>query len=95
MDDTKHKNKAPSNDEASALALQALGWILQDNIRAERMLSLTGLTPDRLRHAVSEPSLQAAVLGFLEAYEPDLVACAETLDIAPTQLLAAKMILEA
>ena len=31
------------------LALEALGWALADEKRAERLLSLTGLTPERLR----------------------------------------------
>jgi hypothetical protein len=81
--------------DSTALALHALGWILADDKRAERMLSLTGLTPARLREAVSEPALQAAILRFLESYEPDLVACAEDLAVRPEALVAARRELEA
>ncbi len=85
-----------TNDkDASALALHALGWILADDKRAERMLSLTGITPDGLREAIGSPVLQAAVLRFLEGYEPDLVACAETLSVRPEALVAARRELEA
>ena len=44
------------------LALEALGWALADDRRAERLLSLTGLTPDRLRNGLGDRGVQAAVL---------------------------------
>ena len=56
--------------DASALAFQALAWALMEESRAERLLSLTGLTPEGLRASVMEHSTQAAILSFLEAYEP-------------------------
>src|SRR3546814_1507653 len=59
-----------------ALALQALGWILADEPRAERLLGTTGLTPERLRASLGQRTKLGAVLGFLTAHEPDLVACA-------------------
>src|SRR3546814_7078098 len=64
-----------------ALALQALGWILADEPRAERLLGTTGLTPERLRASLGQRTTLGAVLGFLTAHEPDLVACAAALDI--------------
>jgi hypothetical protein len=48
-----------------------------------RLLALTGLTPDDLRARLGERSVLAAILGFLEAHEPDLVACAEALGCLP------------
>ena len=81
-------------DDAEALALSALGWILSDGARAERLLALTGLTPHDLRSRLSDPAVLAAILGFLEAHEPDLVACADALDIAPARLVAARERLE-
>jgi hypothetical protein len=83
-----------TNEEPEALALSALGWTLQDNARAERLLSLTGLTPDDLRQRLDDPSVLAAILGFLESHEPDLVACAEDLGISPARLIEAKGRLE-
>jgi hypothetical protein len=80
--------------EPEALALSALGWILADETRAERLLALTGLTPNELRGRLGEPALLAAVLGFLEAYEPDLVACAEALGVSPADLVDARRRLE-
>jgi hypothetical protein len=78
-----------------ALALRALAWILAEQARADRMLALTGLSGDDLRERALEPSVLAALLGFLEAYEPDLLACAEALEVKPTALVLAREALEA
>lgn len=74
----------------SAVALQALAWVLADQNRAQRFLDLTGLTPDSLRAAIAQPATHRAVLDFLAAHEPDLVAAAEALSLSPTQLAAAR-----
>lgn len=71
------------------LALEALGWALTEERRAERLLSLTGLTPERLRHGITERSVQAAVLEFLAGHEPDLIAAADALNTRPEALVAA------
>jgi len=76
--------------DPSVLALHALGWALQDEKRAERLLSLTGLTPDILRNAVSDQQTQAAILRFLESHEPDLIACSVAIDASPEALVAAR-----
>ena len=81
-------------DRAATLGLSALGWTLQEGDRAARLLALTGLTPDDLRTRLADPSVLAAVLGFLEAHEPDLLACSDALDVAPTQLVEARQVLE-
>lgn len=69
--------------------MSTLGWILSDETRAERLLSLTGLTPDALRGGLGDASVLGAVLDFLAAHEPDLVAAAEALGVAPQDLTAA------
>ena len=80
--------------DAPTLALSALAWILGDSARADRLLALTGLTPDDLRTRIAEQSVLAATLGFLEAHEPDLLACAEALAVAPQALVEARQDLE-
>jgi hypothetical protein len=57
--------------------------------RAERFLSLTGLTPDQLRSGLNDPAILGAVLEFLSGHEPDLLAAADALDMAPEQIIAA------
>ncbi|RRQ51404.1 DUF3572 family protein [Sphingorhabdus wooponensis] len=81
--------------DPSAMAFQALAWALMEESRAERLLSLTGLTPEGLRSSVMERSTQAAILSFLEAYEPDLVACAAVIGVSPAVLVQARQELDA
>ena len=80
--------------DPSVLAMQALVWALADESRSERLLSLTGLTPDTLRRGIADAGLQAAVLSFLESHEPDLIACAVAIDVSPEALVAARHALE-
>jgi hypothetical protein len=80
--------------DPETLALSALGWTLSEPDRAQRLLALTGLTPEDLRDRLSDPGLLAAVLGFLEAHEPDLVGCAEALGVTPADLVEARRRLE-
>jgi hypothetical protein len=78
----------------AALALRALAWTLGDLGRAERLLALTGLDPATLRARTGEPAILAATLCFLENHEPDLIACAEALEVKPEALVAARRRLE-
>jgi len=84
-----------NNPDSATLALSALAWTLSDQPRAERLLALTGLTSDELRARATDPSLLAAVLTFLESHEPDLLACADALDVRPEALIAAHKDLDA
>ncbi|WP_264593815.1 MULTISPECIES: DUF3572 domain-containing protein [unclassified Sphingobium] len=78
----------PQDDETMALRL--VGWIVADSVRAERMLSLTGLEPDALRQALTDPATLGALMDFVINHEPDLLACAEALEVAPADLVAAR-----
>lgn len=85
---------AETNVDAAATALGALAWTVSDPARAQRLLAITGLDPADLRARAGEASVLAAVLGFLEAHEPDLIACAEAIDTTPAALVAARAVLE-
>ena len=88
--------RKPTNSaDPTIVALQALAVALRDSGRAQRLLDLTGLTGDELRARASEPAMLAAVLSFLEAHEPDLVAVADELGTSPQELVAARSALEA
>lgn len=82
-----------AEDRASALALGALGWALEDARRAERLLDLTGLSAQELRTGLGDPAVLGAVLDFLANHEPDLIACAEALATEPAQLIHAAKVL--
>ena len=79
--------EASSPVDPQALALAALGWLLESESRAERFLALTGLTPEILRAGLGDPAVLGAVFDFLTAHEPDLVAAADALGVSP-QVLA-------
>jgi Protein of unknown function (DUF3572) len=83
-----------SPNDALALALGALASTLGDNRRAQRFLDLTGIGTDELRLRAGEPALLAALIRFLEAHEPDLVAVAEELGVSPEVLVEARRELE-
>ncbi len=76
--------------DPQALALAALGWVLSDGARAQRLLDLTGLTPEGLRAGLDHPGTLVAVLDFLCAHEPDLVAAAEALGVGPAAIADAR-----
>ena len=83
--------KAETNpDDDMALALSALAWILSEGARAERLLALTGLNAADLRCRIDDPVLHEAIFAFLEAHEPDLVACADVLGVRPEHLARAE-----
>jgi hypothetical protein len=88
------RTKDTNEPDAETLALSALGWTLAEGDRAQRLLALTGLSPEDLRDRLGEPGLLAAVLGFLEAHEPDLISCADALGVKPLALVEARRRLE-
>jgi hypothetical protein len=77
-----------TNNDPAQLALRALVWTLGEPDRA------TGLTPTDLRARADDPAVLAATLAFLEAHEPDLIACAEALEVRPEDLASAHRALE-
>lgn len=77
------------DDGATALALGALVWTLQDDRRADRLLALTGLDPADLRARAGDPTVLGAVIQFLQSHQPDLIACADSIGVPPEQLVLA------
>jgi hypothetical protein len=88
------KQKGEQKVDPVVVGLAALSWIVTDPARADRMLALTGLTADDLRARADEPPVLGAVIGFLEAHEPDLLACAEAIGVEPSLFGTAREELE-
>lgn len=80
--------------DAEALALLALAAAVSDERRARRFLDLTGIGTDELRARAAEPALLAALIRFLEGHEPDLLAVADEIGVAPDTIVAARRQLE-
>jgi len=85
---------AQTPNDPLTIALAALAATLCDERRARRFLDLTGIGTDELRRRAGEPQLLGALIAFLEAHEPDLVAVAEEIGIDPAALAAARRELE-
>jgi len=80
--------------DAHALALSALAATLTDERRARRFLDMTGIGTDELRRRADQPALLAALIRFLENYEPDLLAVSEQVGVKAGALIAARRALE-
>ena len=80
--------------DAHALALTALAATLADERRARRFLDLTGIGTDELRRTASDSGLLSALIGFLEAHEPDLLSVSEAIGVKPEVLVHARRNLE-
>ena len=78
------------DDQAVVTALTALAWTLGEPMRAQRLLDLTGLSPEDLRAGAGDRAVLAALLDFLAGHEPDLIACAEAIGIEPRDLIGAR-----
>ncbi len=83
-----------SPNDPVAVALAALAATLGSERRAQRFIDLTGIGTDELRERAADPALLAALLRFLEAHEPDLLAVAEELGVEPAILVEARAELE-
>ena len=84
----------PNQDDPTVLALAALAATLGDERRAQRFLDLTGIGTDELRARAGDPTLLVALIAFLEAHEPDLIAVAEEIGVKPETLIAARRALD-
>lgn len=80
----------PIREADETLALRLVGWIVADSARAERMLGLTGLDSASLRAGLSDPATLGALMDFVLNHEPDLLACAQALDVKPADLAGAR-----
>lgn len=71
------------------LALQALAHVAGDEAMGPRFLALTGMDVAELRANADQPATLVALLDYLMANEPDLVATAEAIGVKPDQLAGA------
>lgn len=69
--------------ETDELAVDIFGWMAAEPELLGRFLALTGLTAQQLRGFTQEPGFAAAVIGFIAAHEPTLLAFCRDNDVAP------------
>ena len=81
---------------AEVLAIQALGFIAQDEERLGRFLALTGMGPTEIRDAARDRHFLVGVLDYLIGDEALLVAFATHANVDPTTVgIAHKALAEA
>jgi hypothetical protein len=69
--------------------LRLLAHVVADADLVGRFLALSGLDADALRARADDPGLLAALIDFVAAHEPDLLAAAEALALKPQAIIAA------
>jgi hypothetical protein len=78
---------------AEVLAIQALGFIAQDDERLGRFLALTGMGPAEIRAAAHERHFLAGVLDYVTGDEELLVAFAGHAEVDPATIAIARQAL--
>jgi len=86
--DSKQQQEA-----ASALAVTALGFIAGEPERLGRFLATTGIGPESIRAAASEPDFLVGVLDYLVSDEELLLAFANENSFDPAHVASARDIL--
>jgi Protein of unknown function (DUF3572) len=75
---------------AEVLAIQALGFIAQDDERLGRFLAVTGIGPADIRAAARERHFLAGVLDYVSGDEELLVAFAARAGVDPATIAIAR-----
>jgi|SRR6516165_326882 hypothetical protein len=78
-----------SPETAETLAVQALGFIAEDDSRLGSFVATTGIAPQSMREAAREPNFLAGVLEHILADENLLIAFAGTAGIDPAEVARA------
>jgi hypothetical protein len=76
-------------EEAEAIACGALAFLADNERRLGRFLDETGLRPETIRAAASEPGFLAAVLQHVAGDEALLLDVARGLDLPPERITRA------
>ena len=75
---------------AEDTAIAALSFLAANEERLSRFLDISGLGPENLRRAATEPTFLGAVLDYLASDERLLIAFAETRSLKPEAIMRAR-----
>ena len=70
-------------DQAEALALQALAHVISDDELLAAFMYVSGVTPDALRAGLGDPTILGSVLDFILQEDARVLAFAESIGIDP------------
>ena len=88
---TGHRDTARA--AAESIAIQALGFLAGNPQRLARFLQLSGLNPEGIRAAATDPAFLAGVLEHVTSEEALLVAFAAEAAMKPEDIARARTIL--
>ncbi|WP_148259282.1 DUF3572 domain-containing protein [Polymorphum gilvum] len=80
-------------EKAEEIATEALLHLTRDPDQVGRFLAVSGIGPESIRTAASEPGFLAGVLEFLMTDEALLLAYCENAGVRPTMIAAARFVL--
>ncbi len=80
-----------NQEEAEGLAIAGFVRISSDDALLGRFSDITGVLPNDMRRAASQPDFLVAVLDFYMGHEPDLLAWAEADGFAPDKVASARL----
>lgn len=89
----KPKSFAPGKltvEDAEAVAMTAVAFIVGDETLMPRFFALTGCGPDDLRTRIGEGAFLGAVLDFILGDEPSLLDFAATAGLPPEVMMLAR-----
>ena len=86
----KATRSAARAEAAQELAINALGWLAGQPEPLDRFLALSGLGPHNLREAANDASFLGAVLDYLIADEPLLMAFASDQALRPQTIVESR-----
>jgi hypothetical protein len=87
------KSPHTPREVAEIVAVQALSFLAGDPVRLGRFLAESGIGPDTLRSAASDPRFLAHVLDFILRDDATVKAFAAASDLHPTDIAAAHQVL--
>jgi hypothetical protein len=83
------QNRISSDDDAEALALQVLTWIMSDSDLLQGFMAQSGANPDMFGELVTSRSFLVSVLEFLTADDGQVLAFTKPLGLDPMRPLEA------
>jgi hypothetical protein len=79
-----------AREAAEMLAIQALGFIAEDDARMSAFISATGIEPSAIRDAAHEPDFLTGVLDHMLADESLLTGFADSAGLNPASIAKAR-----
>lgn len=79
-----------TREEAETIALQALAFLVKDEVLLSHFLAYTGLTPQDLKTSFREPDFLGGVLDAMLADDALLLSFCNTASLSPETLVMAR-----